>query len=65
MIKKMGYRWNLRKLMADRDMFQTSDMVPLLAERGAGCSWPASPRSTSTTGSPAPPANGATWSATS
>jgi len=34
MIKKMGYRWNLRKMMADRDMFQTSDLVPLLAERG-------------------------------
>jgi DNA-binding Xre family transcriptional regulator len=33
-IKKMGYRWNLRKLMAARDMFQTSDLVPLLAERG-------------------------------
>ncbi len=34
MIKKMGYRWNLRKLMAAADMFQTSDLVPLLAERG-------------------------------
>ncbi len=34
MIKKMGYRWNLRKLMAGRDLFQTSDLVPLLAERG-------------------------------
>ncbi len=34
MIKKMGITWNLRKLMADRDMFQTTDLVPLLAERG-------------------------------
>lgn len=34
MIKKMGYRWNLRKLMADRDLFQTTDLGPLLAERG-------------------------------
>ncbi|MET7929410.1 helix-turn-helix transcriptional regulator [Streptomyces sp. NPDC005349] len=34
MIKKMGTRWNLRKLMATRDMFQTTDLVPLLAERG-------------------------------
>ncbi|MEV5506558.1 helix-turn-helix domain-containing protein [Streptomyces orinoci] len=34
MIKKMGYRWHLRKLMAEREMFQTSDLVPLLAERG-------------------------------
>lgn len=34
MIKKMGYSWHLRKLMAEREMFQTSDLVPLLAERG-------------------------------
>lgn len=30
----MGYRWKLRTLMAEREMFQTSDLVPLLAERG-------------------------------
>ncbi|WP_093611372.1 helix-turn-helix domain-containing protein [Streptomyces indicus] len=34
MIKKMGIQWNLRRLMASQDMFQTSDLVPLLAERG-------------------------------
>ena len=34
MIKKMGIRWNLRKLMATRELFQTTDLVPLLAERG-------------------------------
>jgi DNA-binding Xre family transcriptional regulator len=34
MIRKMGYRWNLRRLMAGKDMFQTTDLVPLLAERG-------------------------------
>jgi DNA-binding Xre family transcriptional regulator len=33
-IKKMGYQWQLRQLMAERQMFQTSDLVPLLAERG-------------------------------
>jgi DNA-binding Xre family transcriptional regulator len=33
-IKKMGVRWKLRTLMADRGMFATSDLVPLLAERG-------------------------------
>jgi DNA-binding Xre family transcriptional regulator len=33
-IKKMGYRWNLRRVMAAKDMFQTSDLVPELAERG-------------------------------
>ncbi|WP_030704919.1 MULTISPECIES: helix-turn-helix domain-containing protein [unclassified Streptomyces] len=38
MIKKMGYRWNLRKLMADQEMFQTTDLVPLLAERGVALS---------------------------
>ena len=32
--KKMGYRWNLRKIMATRDMYATTDLVPLLAERG-------------------------------
>ncbi len=34
MTKKMGIRWNLRKLMAAREMYQTSDLVPELAERG-------------------------------
>ncbi|MHA6763113.1 helix-turn-helix domain-containing protein [Streptacidiphilus sp. PAMC 29251] len=34
MIKKMGYQWQLRQLMAEHQMFQTSDLVPLLAERG-------------------------------
>jgi DNA-binding Xre family transcriptional regulator len=33
-IKKMGYRWHLRQLMATRGMFQTSDLVGPLAERG-------------------------------
>lgn len=34
MIKKMGCNWHLRQLMAGRGMFQTTDLVPLLAERG-------------------------------
>ncbi|WP_425004949.1 helix-turn-helix domain-containing protein [Mycolicibacterium sp. S3B2] len=38
MIKKMGYQWNLRRLMAERDLFQTSDLCPLLAERGVSLS---------------------------
>jgi len=33
-IKKMGFTWNLRKLMAHNGLFQTTDLVPLLAERG-------------------------------
>ena len=31
---KLGYRWNLRRLMADKDMYATTDLRPLLAERG-------------------------------
>jgi DNA-binding Xre family transcriptional regulator len=30
----VSYRWNLRLLMAQRDMFSTADLVPLLAARG-------------------------------
>ena len=33
-MRKMTYQWNLRKLMATRDMYATTDLVPLLAERG-------------------------------
>ena len=33
MNKKMSIRWNLRKLMASREMFQTTDLVTMLAER--------------------------------
>ena len=32
--RKMGIRWHLRLRMAEKGMFQTSDLVPLLAERG-------------------------------
>lgn len=34
MIRKMSYRWQLRDLMADQQMYQTSDLVPHLVERG-------------------------------
>ncbi len=34
MIKKMSYKWRLRTLMAQRELFHTTDLVPLLAERG-------------------------------
>jgi DNA-binding Xre family transcriptional regulator len=36
--KKMECDWHLRGLMAERGMFQTSDLVPLLAERGINLS---------------------------
>lgn len=32
--KTLGYRWNLRRLMAEQDMFATTDLGPLLADRG-------------------------------
>lgn len=30
----VGYRWHLRRLMAERGLFVTTDLVPLLADRG-------------------------------
>lgn len=34
MIKKMAARWHLREQMALKGLFQTTELVPLLAERG-------------------------------
>ena len=34
MTKKTGYRWHLRRLMAERDIYATSDLRQLLADRG-------------------------------
>jgi DNA-binding Xre family transcriptional regulator len=34
MNKKMGIEWNLRLRMAEQGLYSTSDLVPLLAERG-------------------------------
>jgi len=33
-VRRLGYRWHLRRLMAERGMFATTDLLPLLAERG-------------------------------
>ena len=33
MAAKLDYRWHLRRIMADRGMFSTTDLIPLLAER--------------------------------
>lgn len=33
MIKKTGYQWRLRALMGQRELYQTTDLVPLLAGR--------------------------------
>lgn len=32
--RKLGYAWHLRLRMAEQNMFATTDLVPLLAERG-------------------------------
>ncbi len=32
--RKAGYRWHLRRLMADNGMYATTQLRPLLAERG-------------------------------
>jgi DNA-binding Xre family transcriptional regulator len=32
--RALGYRWHLRRLMAEAGMFSTTDLSPLLAERG-------------------------------
>jgi DNA-binding Xre family transcriptional regulator len=32
--KTVSYRWHLRRLMAEAGMFSTTDLGPLLAERG-------------------------------
>jgi DNA-binding Xre family transcriptional regulator len=32
--RRMTMRWHLRQVMATRGIFQTSDLVPLLADRG-------------------------------
>jgi DNA-binding Xre family transcriptional regulator len=34
MVTAMSYRWHLRRLMADKDMYATTQLGPLLAERG-------------------------------
>jgi DNA-binding Xre family transcriptional regulator len=32
--RKISYHWHLRRLMAERDMYATTALVPPLAERG-------------------------------
>jgi DNA-binding Xre family transcriptional regulator len=34
MAARTGYRWHLRRLMAEKDMYATTKLGPLLAERG-------------------------------
>ena len=34
MARTVGYRWHLRRLMAEQEMYATTQLRPLLAERG-------------------------------
>lgn len=38
MTATIGYVWHLRRLMAERGMFATTELVPLLAQRGISLS---------------------------
>jgi DNA-binding Xre family transcriptional regulator len=38
MARTIGYRWHLRRLMAENDMYATTQLRPLLAERGVALS---------------------------
>ena len=38
MTRRVGYHWHLRRLMADRGMFATTDLIGLLADRGVSLS---------------------------
>ena len=33
-IRQVGYEWKLRQVMAHHEMFQTTDLIPHLTERG-------------------------------
>jgi len=33
-VRRLDYRWNLRQVMASREMFQTTDLIEPLAQRG-------------------------------
>lgn len=34
MVRKLSFHWNLRQLMAAHNIWKTTDLIPLLAERG-------------------------------
>ena len=38
MVRKINFRWNLRQLMAAHDLWKTTELIPLLAERGVNLS---------------------------
>ena len=36
--RRIGYHWNLRKLMAERNLWKTTELLPLLRARGINLS---------------------------
>ena len=36
--RRIGYRWNLRQLMAERNLWKTTELTPLLRARGINLS---------------------------
>jgi DNA-binding Xre family transcriptional regulator len=34
MVRKLSFHWNLRQLMAAHNIWKTTDLIPLLAQRG-------------------------------
>lgn len=38
--RKLGYRWRLRDIMAARGLYMTTDLAPLLEQRGVSLSAP-------------------------
>jgi DNA-binding Xre family transcriptional regulator len=38
MVRKINFQWNLRQLMAAHDLWKTTELIPLLAERGVNLS---------------------------
>ena len=36
--RSIGYRWNLRKVMAERNLWKTTELIPLLRSRGINLS---------------------------
>lgn len=38
MTRRLGYHWHLRRIMAAHDMWKTTDLAPLLRERGVNLS---------------------------
>ena len=38
MTRRIAMQWNLRQVMATRAIYQTSELVPMLAERGVSLS---------------------------